>query len=76
MIQYLQLKGYLDNGAITRYVNSEQLNELFEKSEDGGVKIGPWFRLIRDNFLDKIWINIDSFDNIRDKKVHHMGEVI
>ena len=60
----------------TRYVNSEQLNELFEKSEDGGVKIGPWFRLIRDNFLDKIWINIDSLDNIRDKKVHHMGEVI
>ena len=60
----------------TRYVNSEQLNELFEKSEDGGVKIGPWFRLIRDNFLNRIWGKIDSLESIKDENVHHMGEVI
>ena len=59
-----------------KYVNVEQLNELFEMSNSRDVKIGPWFRLIRDNFLDKIWRNIDSLENVEDDKVHHMGEVI
>ena len=45
-------------------------------SNSRDVKIGPWFRLIRDNFLDKIWRNIDSLESVEDDKIHHMGEVI
>tara|TARA_B100000965_G_C19582270_1_gene754135 strand:+ start:1538 stop:2218 length:681 start_codon:yes stop_codon:yes gene_type:complete len=59
----------------TKYVDVKELNELFEKSNDNLVKIGPWFRLIRDNFLNEIWKSLDSLDNISDNKVHHMGEV-
>ena len=59
----------------TKYVDVKELNELFEKSNDNDIKIGPWFRLIRDNFLNEIWKNIDSLDAISDNKVHHMGEV-
>ena len=59
----------------TTYVNKEELDNLFKKSIDNEVKIGPWFRLIRDNFLEKIWENLDSLENVEDKQVHHMGEV-
>ena len=59
----------------TKYVDVKELNELFEKSNDNGVEIGPWFRLIRDNFLNEIWKSLDSLDAISDNKVHHMGEV-
>ncbi len=59
----------------TKYVDVKELNELFEKSKDNLVKIGPWFRLIRDNFLNDIWKSLDSLDTISDNKVHHMGEV-
>jgi isopentenyldiphosphate isomerase len=59
----------------TKYVNKEELDKLFEMSNNNDVKIGPWFRLIRNNFLDKIWENMESLKNIEDKQVHHMGEV-
>ena len=60
----------------TNYVNSKELDKLFNMSSNNDdVKIGPWFRLIRENFLDNIWKNIDALENIKDIKVHHMGEV-
>jgi len=60
----------------TNYVNSKELDKLFNMSSNNDdVKIGPWFRLIRENFLDNIWKNIDALENIKDRKVHHMGEV-
>ena len=59
----------------TKYVDKKELDNLFDMSNKGDVKIGPWFRLIRDNFLDKIWKNLDNLDNIKDQKVHNMGEV-
>jgi len=60
----------------TNYVNNKELDKLFNMSNDNDdVKIGPWFRLIRNNFLDKIWENLKSLENIEDKQVHHMGEV-
>ena len=58
-----------------KYVDKKELDNLFEMSNNGDVKIGPWFRLIRNNFLDKIWENMESLKNIEDKQVHHMGEV-
>ena len=59
----------------TNYVNKKELDNLFELSNNDDVKIGPWFKLIREHFLDKIWENLESLKNIEDKQVHHMGEV-
>ena len=59
----------------TKYVDKRELENLFKLSNNGDVKIGPWFRLIREHFLDKIWGNLESLKEIEDKQVHHMGEV-
>ena len=59
----------------TRYVNQKELNNLFDKANSGDVKIGPWFRLIKDNFLNKIWRNLESLQSIKDNKIHQMGEI-
>ena len=58
-----------------KYVDKKELDTLFEMSNNSDVKIGPWFRLIRNHFLDKIWENMESLKNLEDQKVHHMGEV-
>ena len=58
-----------------KYVDKKELDTLFEMSNNSDVKIGPWFRLIRNHFLDKIWGNMESLKNLEDQKVHHMGEV-
>ena len=59
----------------TKYVNIKELNEIFEESNSGDIRIGPWFRLIKENFLKSIWRNLNSLDKIKDLKVHDMGEV-
>ena len=59
----------------TQYVDEKELNDLFGKANGNDVKIGPWFRLIKDNFLSKIWRNLESIEDINDNEVHHMGEV-
>ena len=59
----------------TRYVNQKELNNLFDKANSGDIKIGPWFRLIKDNFLNKIWRNLESLQSIKDNKIHQMGEI-
>ena len=58
-----------------RYVNQKELNNLFDKANSGDVRIGPWFRLIKDNFLNKIWRNLESLQSIKDNKIHQMGEI-
>ena len=54
----------------TKYVNLEELEALFD---DNKVKIGPWFRLIKENFLNDIWKALDNLDEIGDNKIHNMG---
>ena len=58
----------------TRYINKEDLDYFFKNAERNGDKIGPWFKLIKDNFLEKIWENIDNLENVVDNKLHNMGE--
>ena len=58
-----------------QYVNQKELNNLFDKANSGDVRIGPWFRLIKDNFLNKIWRNLESLQSIKDNKIHQMGEI-
>ena len=59
----------------TKYVDEKELNDLFSKANFNDVKVGPWFRLIKDNFLSKIWRNLESLESIADNEVHHLGEV-
>tara|TARA_B100000886_G_scaffold151621_1_gene103173 strand:- start:899 stop:1579 length:681 start_codon:yes stop_codon:yes gene_type:complete len=59
----------------TRYVNQKELNNLFDKANSDDIRIGPWFRLIKDNFLNKIWRNLESLQSIKDNKIHQMGEI-
>ncbi len=54
----------------TKYVNLEELETLFSDKE---AKIGPWFRLIKENFLNDIWKALDNLGEIGDNKIHHMG---
>jgi len=55
----------------TKYVNPEELEELFL---DKNAKIGPWFRLIKENFLNGIWKSLNNLEKISDNKLHHMGD--
>ncbi len=55
----------------TKYVNSEELDELFL---DKNAEIGPWFRLIKENFLNDIWKSLNNLEKISDNKLHHMGD--
>ena len=53
-----------------KYVTEDELQELF----DHGEKIGPWFRLIKENFLNDIWNTLDDLSKATDGKLHKMGE--
>ena len=53
-----------------KYVNLEELEALFD---DKKAKIGPWFRLIKENFLNDIWKALDNLGEIGDNKIHNMG---
>ena len=55
----------------TKYVSPEQLEAIFD---DESSKIGPWFRLIKENFLDDIWKSLNNLNLVRDDLLHHMGE--
>ncbi len=55
----------------TKYVNPKELDNIFK---DRNYKIGPWFRLIKENFLNDIWKSLDYSEVAIDKKLHHMGD--
>ena len=55
----------------TKYVDSDELDSIFQ---DGKSRIGPWFRIIKEKFLDDIWKSIDSLEVAGDTKLHHMGD--
>ncbi|MBE27691.1 MAG: hypothetical protein CMB06_01070 [Euryarchaeota archaeon] len=54
----------------TKYVDAEQLEAIFN---DENAKIGPWFRLIKENFLNDIWNSLDNLNLVEDDLLHHMG---
>tara|TARA_B100000579_G_C22533605_1_gene711910 strand:- start:52 stop:723 length:672 start_codon:yes stop_codon:yes gene_type:complete len=53
-----------------RYVNRKQLEAIFN---DKNNKIGPWFRLIKENFLNNIWNSLDNLSAVEDNLLHNMG---
>jgi len=59
----------------TMYINKIDLDQFFSEAKIKNNKIGPWFRHIKENFLDSIWNNIENLDNIKDEKIHYMEEL-
>ena len=53
-----------------KYVTANELQEIFVQGE----KIGPWFRLIKENFLNDIWNTLDDLSKAADGKLHKMDE--
>jgi isopentenyl-diphosphate delta-isomerase len=58
----------------TKYVNQNELQSLFDAADNKSLNIGPWFRLIKENFLSDIWDALDDLSNITDEKLHYMGD--
>jgi isopentenyl-diphosphate delta-isomerase len=58
----------------TKYVDQHELQLLFDASDNNSLKIGPWFRLIKENFLSDIWDALDNPSNIADEELHYMGD--
>jgi isopentenyl-diphosphate delta-isomerase len=58
----------------TKYVDQHELQLLFDASNNNSLKIGPWFRLIKENFLSDIWDALDNPSKIADDELHYMGD--
>jgi len=58
----------------TKYVDQNELQSLFDAADNKSLNIGPWFRLIKENFLSDIWDALDDLSNITDEKLHYMGD--
>ncbi|KAK1404398.1 Isopentenyl-diphosphate Delta-isomerase I [Heracleum sosnowskyi] len=64
-----------DEVADIRYVNQDQLRELLRKADAGeeGLKLSPWFRLVVDNFLYKLWDHVQkgTLEEVADMETIH-----
>ena len=58
----------------TKYVDQNELQLLFDAADNKSITIGPWFRLIKENFLNDIWDALDDLKEITDDKLHYMGD--
>ena len=58
----------------TKYVEQNELELLFDAADNGSLRIGPWFRLIKENFLSDIWDALGNLNEITDDKLHYMGD--
>ena len=58
----------------TKYVDQNELQSLFDAADNKNLNIGPWFRLIKENFLSDIWDTLDDLSNVTDEKLHYMGD--
>ncbi|KAK3101383.1 hypothetical protein FSP39_003131 [Pinctada imbricata] len=54
-----------------RYVDREELSDLIKSSEDGSVKITPWFKLISQSLLWEWWDNIANLKVVTDRNIIH-----
>ena len=55
-----------------RWISYENFDSEITKIEDEGGIIAPWFKLIIDNFLKELWINIDELDSHKNNLIHDM----
>ncbi len=57
-----------------RWVSKEELAEMAVDHDAGKLIIAPWFDLIRINFLNKWWGDIDEIDKHVDGEIHRFIE--
>ena len=65
-------KVYMDYGQ--RISLSDLINTNDILMDNDSLKIGPWFRLIKENFLSDIWDSLGNLNEITDDKLHDMGD--
>ncbi|GFO21326.1 isopentenyl-diphosphate delta-isomerase [Plakobranchus ocellatus] len=56
-----------------RYVSQKDLKDLIDSSQDKGMLLTPWFKLICNNFLFKWWNKLNDVESQADRKtIHYM----
>lgn len=55
----------------TRYVDAQELRQMFAQCERGEILLTPWFRLICDNFLFQWWKRLDNLPASEEQSVIH-----
>ncbi|GFS03778.1 isopentenyl-diphosphate delta-isomerase [Elysia marginata] len=54
-----------------RYVCQKELKDLIDTSENEGMLLTPWFKLICNNFLFKWWNKLNDVESQADRKIIH-----
>ncbi|KAK3733764.1 hypothetical protein RRG08_026876 [Elysia crispata] len=55
-----------------RYVSQKELKDLIDSSDEDGMLLTPWFKLICNNFLFKWWNKLNDVESQADRKVIHI----
>eukprot|EP01006_Ploeotia_vitrea_P023081 TRINITY_DN55532_c0_g1_i1.p2 TRINITY_DN55532_c0_g1~~TRINITY_DN55532_c0_g1_i1.p2 ORF type:complete len:263 (-),score=134.55 TRINITY_DN55532_c0_g1_i1:942-1673(-) len=55
--------------AAIRYVDQDELKQMFKDQAEGKILISPWFQIIAENFLFKWWDDLDTIANTKVPKV-------
>ena len=58
-----------------RYFDINDLDKFVKNADNDGNKIGPWFRLINDNFLYEWWKSLDRVTEAKNLEIHKFGRV-
>ena len=58
-----------------RFFDLNGLDKFIRNAERDGNKIGPWFKLINDNFLYEWWESLDKVSESRNLEIHKFGRV-
>ena len=58
-----------------RFFDIESLDNFIKNAKKNGNKIGPWFKLINDNFLYEWWKSLDRVTESKNLEIHKFGRV-
>ena len=58
-----------------RFFDIESLDNFIKNAKKNGNKIGPWFKLINDNFLYEWWKSLDRVMESKNLEIHKFGRV-
>ena len=58
-----------------RFFDIEGLDNFIKNAKKNGNKIGPWFKLINDNFLYEWWKSLDRVMESKNLEIHKFGRV-
>ena len=58
-----------------RFFDLEGLDKFIRNAKRDGNKIGPWFKMINDNFLYEWWKSLDKISESGNLEIHKFGRV-